>query len=115
MTEAILIILGGLFLFCFVFWKAIKFECGADFCKTEKKTPTYIVLTVKNNEDCIEGVIRSLINELRFKNNPFVSSNILVIDLGSEDNTIKILERLSNKYEFIHILHSSSYIDIVSR
>ena len=114
-ANIILIILIGFFLFCYVFWKAIEFECGVYTCKPEKNlTPTYTILNVKNNEDCIEGVIHSLIQDIYSNKNNSSITNILVIDLGSQDNTVKILERLSKKYEFIHILHSNSYIDMVN-
>ena len=113
MAEATLIILIGIILFCLVFCKALQYECYSNKWKAETKiTPTYTVLTVKNNEDCIEGVIYSIIKEMR-RNNLLFTQNILVVDLGSKDNTVKIVERLSQKYEFIHILHSNSYMDMV--
>ncbi len=116
MIEAVIIILTGFFLFCYIFWKAIEFECGVYSYKPEKKiTPAYTVLTVKNNEECIEGVIYSMIKEIQINkdNPPF--QNILVIDVGSTDNTAKILEKISKKYEFIHIIHGNSYIDMVGQ
>ena len=116
MTKAILIIFIGIFIFCLIFWKAIRFECNSNCRKTNKKiTPTYTVLMVKDNEDCIEGVIYSIIKEMRSKNNMPISPSIVVIDLGSNDSTVEISEKISKKYEFIHILHSNSYIDIVNK
>ncbi len=116
MTEAVLIIVCGFFLFCYVFRKAIQFECGVYSYKADKKiTPTYTVLIVKNNEECIEGVMYSLIKEIKLNQSLFFPSNILVIDLGSNDNTTKILEKLEKKYDFIHILYSNSYIDMVNQ
>ncbi len=115
MLEATLIMIIGLVLFFIVFFKAIQFECGIYPCQQTKKTPTYTVITVKNNEDCIEGIIHTLIKELQLKNTNFSSSNILVIDLGSCDDTLKILKKISNKYEFIHILNCNSYIDMVNQ
>ncbi len=114
MLKATVIILGGLFIFCFIFYRTIKFECNmCSSCKCAKKiTPVHTVLTVKNNEDCIEGVIYSLIKEIQINRNMPLSPDIVVVDLGSLDATIKILEKLSQKYEFIHILHSNSHMDI---
>ncbi len=115
MTEAILIILGGIMLFCIIFLKAVKFEYGIFPCENRKKeTPAYIILNVKNNEECIEGVIYTLIKNMHTQTDTAHSSNILVIDHGSQDNTLEILARLSKKYEFIHLLQSSLYIDMVN-
>lgn len=115
MIEASLIILFAFLFFCYIYRKAILFEWGCCTYELEKKiTPSYKILTVKNNEDCIEGVIHSLIKEMYPKQDRSFVSKIIVIDLGSCDNTIKILEKLSKKYDFIQILHSDSYVNMVS-
>ncbi len=114
MYEAIVIIFAGVSLFFYICWRAIKFECTACTCKYEKKiTPIYAVITVKNSEDCIEGVIHSIIKEMKTTRDVFSPSGIVVVDLGSCDSTVQILEKLTSKYEYIYILQSSSYLDIV--
>ncbi len=116
MKEAVLIILFAFLSFCYIYWKALLFEYGYHTCSFEKKTtPSYKILTVKNNEDRIEGVIYSLIKEMHSTQNNSSMTNIIVIDFDSCDNTIKILEKLSKKYDFIQVLHSDSYIDMVGR
>ncbi len=66
----------------------------------------YIILFTLNNEINIEYTILSIINRCRKKCSGI---HIIVIDKGSNDETLKILNNLSENYEFIHILHSDNY------
>ncbi len=112
--EAVLIILFAFLSFCYIYRKAILTEGNCSAYETEKTTPSYKILAVRNNEDCIEGVIYKLIKEMQLIHNRYFVPQIIVIDLGSQDNTLKILEKLSEKYDFIKILHGDSYINMVS-
>ena len=65
------------------------------FKKTKKTTPYYAILAVKDSEDSIEGIVRSIIKRFK-KYYPLQQSlKILIIDTGSTDSTPLILEKLS--------------------
>lgn len=74
--------------------------------------PPYTVLTVKNNEDSIEGIMRFIINEMRYQENNLIKE-LIVVDMGSCDNTISILQKFSQQYDFVHILSKEEYINTV--
>ncbi len=115
MIDAFLIILFAFLSFCYIYRQSLLLaqKCYNDEI-IKKITPSYKILTVKNNEDCIEGVINSLIKEMHTGQSSIQKPKIIVIDFGSSDTTLKIVEKLSYKYDFIQILHSDSYINMVS-
>jgi cellulose synthase/poly-beta-1,6-N-acetylglucosamine synthase-like glycosyltransferase len=59
-----------------------------------------IVVMVKNQENTIEGKIRGLLRSCS-KN---LLKEIIVLDMGSKDNTMTILKKLETKYECLKIL-----------
>ena len=65
---------------------------------------SYTILLVKDSEVFIEGVVRSLLKAIKIKANLQSNHKILIIDLGSLDNTFGILERLSNTESCVEIL-----------
>ncbi len=69
--------------------------------KYKKNTPSYTILFVTNNEDCIEGVLRQLIYKLNTYKN--YNEKIIVVSLNSTDQTLYILKKLSQKYNFIYL------------
>ena len=78
------------------------------------KSEFLIVVTVKNQQDDIEGIVRSIawksLNGLGHSCVP----TILLVDLESTDETPKILERLSNDYDFIKVTNRQGYIDLLT-
>ncbi len=88
-------------------------------CKsTEKQAlisrlrPTYSVLTVKNSEETIEGIVRSI--AWRTLTGSEDAQELIVLDLGSEDQTFLILKKLAKEYPFIHPMKKNEYIRFVS-
>lgn len=73
---------------------------------------SYYVLTVKNVEDSIEGIIRSLIWQTQTSQT--ASEKLVVIDLDSDDSTQFILKQLAKEYPFIHPMSKTEYINFVS-
>ena len=73
----------------------------------KKITPLYIFIFVKNNEECIEGVLRLLISHLA--KNKYTKDEIIVIDMNSQDQTTLIVKKLCRKYNFIHLVESDTY------
>jgi cellulose synthase/poly-beta-1,6-N-acetylglucosamine synthase-like glycosyltransferase len=64
----------------------------------------YIILEAKNQENNIEAVLRSLMRE-----NP--ATEIIVIDQGSLDDTMAIVQTLSEDYPYISISENRAWKD----
>lgn len=69
------------------------------------------IITVHNQENNIEFFIKSLISKL-FDYNLNIS-HIIIVDLNSTDNTLNILDNLTNDYKFIKVLTLNEYIEFL--
>ncbi len=85
------------------------FTCGWFRIKTFK-TPTVvinnhvsIVIACRNEEQNISTLLKALINQTYNKEN----TEIIIIDDHSEDDTIKIIEKFRDKYDFIKLFKLS--------
>lgn len=76
------------------------------------KSP-YTVLCVKNQADSIEATIRSLAWHMLSQYRTREMHDIIIIDLGSSDETFEILTCLAREYDFIHPMSKERYIDLV--
>ena len=79
---------------------------SAPLCSKNHYSPQYTILLVRNSEDYIEGIVRNLTKTFENSTNYAVNYKLLIIDFGSSDNTLNILERLAKNYEFIEILYA---------
>ncbi len=70
--------------------------------KTKRKN-NYIVILVKDEENCIEWIIRKIIIKIKSDKIQDVKK-IIVVDLGSEDTTKEIVEKLALDYNIIKIV-----------
>ena len=75
----------------------------------------YTVLTVKNQQDNVEGVIRSATWAALGRTGGRRVGDIIVVDLGSSDDTLRILNMLSDEYEFLHVMDKQEYIQSIQR
>jgi len=80
----------------------------------QKNGNAFVVMTVKNCQEDIEGIVRSTAWKMLSKNNNF-ASDLIVIDTGSQDDTLKILSKLETEYEFLHTMTKESCIDMLSK
>lgn len=70
-----------------------------------KKRGVYtLVVSAKNQEDAIEGVIRGFILKAGLDGFEEQLLQIVLVDLGSRDKTPKIMENLDNEYSIIKLL-----------
>ena len=72
------------------------------------KNSTYkLVLLVKNQEETIEGVIRNIYMENILS--PLIhNGKLVVLDMGSKDKTVYILNKLEEEYSDIEVLDWNS-------
>ena len=66
--------------------------------------PAYVhrLIGVRDCEDSVEGMVRSLAWE-------DIREELIVIDLGSTDETGEILRRLEGEYDFLHVMTPAEY------
>lgn len=62
----------------------------------------YIIIAVKNQENRIEGFLRSIIFKILYGREETLK-NIIVADLESSDNTKEIAKRLARDYEILKV------------
>ena len=67
-----------------------------------KSDGIYLIIATKNQEERIEGFLRMLIFRLLYGKEEFIK-DIIVADLDSTDDTMKILTKLSKDYDCIKI------------
>jgi len=74
----------------------------------------YTVITVKDREADVEGIIRSAAwRQLRLSSGGNVPE-IYAIDLDSTDKTYEILQKLALEYDFLKPLRKDEYISSLS-
>lgn len=62
----------------------------------------YIIVAAKNQEEQIEGFLRSSLFRILYGKEEFIK-DIIVTDLGSSDKTKEILGKMSQDYECVKI------------
>ncbi len=65
-----------------------------------------LALIVKNKQDEIEGVIRNIFRS-GILNRSGIGGSLIVLDLGSQDETVALLEKLKRDYEYIEVIEDS--------
>jgi hypothetical protein len=62
-----------------------------------------LILMVKDQEEQIEGIVRSVFTgDLLYGTLP--GNNLIILDMGSQDDTLKIVEKLKRDYQYIDII-----------
>lgn len=67
-----------------------------------KSDGIYVIIAVKNQEDRIEGFLRSIIFKILYGREEYLK-NIIVADLQSCDNTKEITKKLARDYEVLKV------------
>ena len=68
-----------------------------------KSKGIYLIIGVKNQEEVIEGFLRSILFKILYGREEYFR-NIIVADLESTDNTKEISKKLSKEYECLKVL-----------
>lgn len=79
--------------------KTIVYICSYTNLKSDG---IYMIIAVKNQENKVEGFLRSLLFRFLYGKEDYIK-DIIVTDLDSSDNTMKILEKLQGDYECIKV------------
>ena len=63
----------------------------------------YLIIAVKNQEDKIEGFLRSSLFKILYGKEEYIK-NIIVADLKSDDKTKEIAKKMSEDYEQLKVI-----------
>lgn len=74
----------------------------------------YLIVAVKNQEEEIEGVLRSILFRFIYGKEENIN-DIIVTDLGSTDKTPEILEKLSHDYETVELLNWKECKELIEK
>ena len=68
-----------------------------------KSDGIYMVIAVKNQEQKIEGFMRSILFRFLYGKEEYIK-NIMVADLDSKDETKQILNRMQKEYDILKVI-----------
>jgi len=72
----------------------------------------YLIIAVKNQEEKIEGFLRSSLFKILYGREEYLK-NIMVVDLKSTDKTKEIAKKISKEYECLKVLNWKECKDII--
>lgn len=72
----------------------------------------YLIIAAKNQEDKIEGFLRSSLFKILYGKEDYLK-NIIVADLMSTDKTKEIAKKLSDEYECLKVISWKECKDII--
>lgn len=67
-----------------------------------KSDGIYFIIAIKNQENVIEGFMRTILFRIIYGKEENIK-NIIAVDLNSNDKTLEILQKLSKDYECLKI------------
>lgn len=77
-----------------------------------KSDGIYVIIAVKNQEEKIEGFLRSTLFKILYGREDYLK-NIIVADLKSQDKTKEIAKKLSDEYECLKVISWKECRDII--
>ena len=80
-------------------------------CNMPEKIMLHTVLFLKNSQEDAEALIRSLVWEKALYSS--LAEDIVAVDLGSTDDTMRILKKLDKEYETVHAMKIGEYTEFV--
>lgn len=77
-----------------------------------KSDGIYMIIATKNQENKIEGFLRTILFRILYGKEEMVK-DIMVVDLGSTDDTIKILHKMEEDYPYIKVTNWKEYKELM--
>ena len=77
-----------------------------------KEDGIYIIIAVKNQEEKIEGFLRSILFKILYGKEEIIK-DIIVTDLNSTDKTKEIVKKMTNDYECVKVTNWKECKDII--
>lgn len=77
-----------------------------------KANGTYVIIAVKNQEEKIEGFLRSILFKILYGREDYLK-NIIVADMESSDNTKEIAKKMAKDYELLKVTSWKECKDIM--
>ena len=72
----------------------------------------YFIIAVKNQEEKIEGFMRSILFRILYGKEEYIN-NVIIADLGSTDKTKEIAHKLEEDYKFINVVDWKKCKDLI--
>ena len=82
-------------------------------CNNIKTDGIHMIIAVKNQENTIEGFLRTLNFRILYGKENIIE-NIIVLDLNSSDNTKHIVERFSTDCSNVKLINWSEFEELFS-
>jgi glycosyltransferase involved in cell wall biosynthesis len=82
-----------------------------DAGKSRRNLTFSIILIVRNQEDAIEGIIRSIARRGFLDGNEGILLNLIVVDDYSRDQTPEILRFLAREYKFLKVVRMEKIME----
>ena len=80
--------------------KTIKYSITYAKFKNDKM---YFILAMKNQENKVEGIVRSILFRILYGKEETIK-NLIIVDLNSIDNTFEIATKLEKEYDNIKVV-----------
>lgn len=77
-----------------------------------KSNGIYLILAVKNQQETIEGFLRTILFRIIYGKEEGIKK-VIITDLDSTDNTSQIIEKMQKDYEYIQVLDWKECKDII--
>lgn len=90
-------------IFGFIYFLFRVYE-SLDLYRKRKQGVCTLIISAKNQEDIMEGLVRGFILKAGMDSTEEKLLQIVLLDLGSSDSTLKIMENLSYDYSVIKLV-----------
>ena len=77
-----------------------------------KEDGIYVIIAAKNQEEKIEGFLRSIMFKILYGKEEEIK-DIIVTDLSSKDKTKEIIEKMAKDYEYLKVSNWKEGKDII--
>ncbi|HZJ56660.1 MAG TPA: hypothetical protein VFD89_00260 [Clostridia bacterium] len=79
----------------------IRLLMGFKWSGRAQKGKYSIIISAKNQEDTIEGLVRGFILKAGIEGQEEALFNVVLVDVGSSDDTSRVMKRLAEEYCYV--------------